>query len=188
MEQTRYAVFDGPRLDQYDPGSLESPLKPVAPGCLEGVVVMNFSLIGITVLSASCFVHEAHADCYTVYSANGGVTYRSTVSPVDLSRPLGETIPGRFGSGTSMVIANDETGCIQVALAAGAPPEGISRSEARAHIAKGRADAAPNHSQTGAPASLDGVFSDQSMQMRSSVGVTDPTPAATATVQRPERR
>jgi hypothetical protein len=149
---------------------------------------MNFHLFGLALLSASCFVQEAHADCYTVYSASGGIAYRSTVSPVDLSRPLGETILPRYGSGASMVIANDETGCIQVALAVGTPPEGISRSEARARIAKGRAEAAPNHSQTGAPASLDGVFLDQSMQMRSSVGVTDPTPAASATVQRPERR
>ena len=119
----------------------------------------------------------AQAACYTVFTGNS-IVYRSTTPPVDLSRPYSETLPLRFGSGASLIEANDETGCIQVVLAGGAPPpEGISR---------GRSGGAAKPRASAAPASLDAVFVDPSLQMRSSVGV--PEPASGAKVRRPVQR
>lgn len=40
----------------------------------------------------------AHA-CYTVYDAASRVVYRSTQAPVDMSRPLHDTLPQRFPGG-----------------------------------------------------------------------------------------
>lgn len=40
----------------------------------------------------------AHA-CYTVYDAASRVLYRSTQAPVDMSRPLHDTLPQRFPGG-----------------------------------------------------------------------------------------
>lgn len=37
--------------------------------------------------------------CYTVYGAAGAVVYRSTQAPVDMSRPLHDTLPQRFPGG-----------------------------------------------------------------------------------------
>jgi len=117
----------------------------------------------------------AQAACYTVYQG-ARIIYRSTTPPVDLSRPYSETLPLRFGSGTSLVEAHDETGCSQVVLAAaGTPPEGISRGGS---AARGKS--------TATPASLDGVFADPGLQMRSSVGVSGA--ASGPKVQHPVQR
>jgi hypothetical protein len=113
----------------------------------------------------------AHAACYTVYLGER-IAYRSTTPPVDLSRPYSETLPARFGSGASMVSAVDETGCSQVVLSGGAPPEGISRGSA-ARGGSGRPSNAARPRAPAAPASLDAVFVDPSLKMRSSVGVSE---------------
>ena len=89
---------------------------------------MKLPLICLAWLGAASAL-PVHAACYTVYQGNN-IAYRSTLPPVDLSQPYGETLPARFGSGASMIAANDETGCIQVVLLGGAPPEGISRGGA----------------------------------------------------------
>ncbi|MDQ2927129.1 MAG: hypothetical protein ABI330_12000 [Caldimonas sp.] len=52
----------------------------------------------------------ASANCYFVYSAQNQLVYRSTISPVDLSRPISEGLRGRFAGGHLTMIA-DETGC-----------------------------------------------------------------------------
>jgi hypothetical protein len=127
-------------------------------------------------------VLPAQAACYTVYQSNR-IVYRSTTPPVDLSRPYGDTLPARFGSGASVIEANDETGCTQVVLAGGTPPEGISRGGA-AGSGKTGGGAKPRSSD--APASLDAVFVDPSLQMRSSVGVSET--ASSAKVRRPAQR
>jgi hypothetical protein len=120
------------------------------------------------------------AACYTVYLGSS-ITYRSTTPPVDLSRPYGETLPARFGSGASMITTNDETGCSRVVLSGGAPPEGITRGASVARGERGRSAAKPRASD--APASLDAVFVDPSLQMRSAVGVSEA--ASAAKLQRP---
>ncbi len=125
---------------------------------------MKLPLICLAWLGAASAL-PAHAACYTVYVGNN-IIYRSTSAPVDLSRPYSETLPARFGSGASMVTTNDETGCIQVVLSRGAPPpEGISRGRSGGGGEKPKASAGP--------ASLDAVFVDPSLRMRSSVGVPD---------------
>lgn len=53
---------------------------------------------------------SASAACYTVFQADQTV-YQSTVSPVDLSRPLSETVPQRFGSGASMAMRQGDGPC-----------------------------------------------------------------------------
>ena len=98
---------------------------------------MKLPLICLAWLGAASAL-PVHAACYTVYQGNN-IAYRSTLPPVDLSQPYGETLPARFGSGASMIAANDETGCNQVVLLGGAPPEGISRGGA----ARSRPSTAP---------------------------------------------
>ena len=55
----------------------------------------------------------ARAACYTVYSGTN-VVFRSVQTPVDLSRTLHETVPRRFGAGSSMVIADSTDGCLSM--------------------------------------------------------------------------
>ena len=80
-----------------------------------------------------------------------------------------------------MITTNEETGCTRVVLSGGTPPEGISRGASAARGERGRSAAKPRASD--APASLDAVFVDPSLQMRSSVGVSEA--ASGAKVQRP---
>jgi len=127
-------------------------------------------------------VLPAQAACYTVYQSNR-IVYRSTTPPVDLSRPYSETLPARFGSGASVIEVNDETGCSQVVLAGGTPPEGISRGGS---AGSGKTGGAAKPRPSDAPASLDAVFVDPSLQMRSSVGVSET--ASSAKVRRPAQR
>ena len=129
---------------------------------------MKVSLICLAWLGMASAL-PAQAACYTVYLGTS-ITYRSTTPPVDLSRPYGETVPWRFGSGATMITTNDETGCSQIVLAGGAPPEGISRGGS---AARSRAAATAKPRPSDAPASLDAVFVDPSLQMRSSVGVSE---------------
>lgn len=139
---------------------------------------MKVSLICLAWLGAASAL-PAQAACYTVYLGTS-ITYRSTTPPVDLSRPYGETVPWRFGSGASMITTNDETGCSQIVLSGGAPPEGISRGGS---AARSRAAGTAKPRPSDAPASLDAVFVDPSLQMRSSVGVSEA--ASTVKVRRP---
>ena len=53
---------------------------------------------------------SAQAYCFHVYRGPLEI-YRSTRSPVDMSRPLGETVTARFGSGAYMVFVPDSTDC-----------------------------------------------------------------------------
>jgi len=138
---------------------------------------MKLPLICLAWLGAASAL-PVHAACYTVYQGNS-ITYRSTLPPVDLSQPYSETLPARFGGGASMIAANDETGCIQVVLSGGAPPEGITRGAA---AARSRSSPAAKPRASDAPASLDAVFVDPSLRMRSSVGVSE---AASAVKLRP---
>jgi hypothetical protein len=136
---------------------------------------MKLPLICLAWLGAASAL-PVHAACYTVYQGNN-IAYRSTLPPVDLSQPYGETLPARFGSGASMIAANDETGCSQLVLVRGEPPEGISRgAAARSRPIPASTAAKPRRSD--APASLDAVFVDPSLRMRSSVGVSEAASAA----------
>ena len=72
---------------------------------------MTRSLVALlAVAAAGALPAAASASCYFVYSAKNELVYRSTISPVDLSRPISESLRGRF-SGGRLVMIPDETGC-----------------------------------------------------------------------------
>jgi hypothetical protein len=52
--------------------------------------------------------------CYTVYDGNSRVVFRSSEAPVDMSRPLHETVPQRFPGGH--LVFDTETRCDEVAI------------------------------------------------------------------------
>ena len=64
----------------------------------------------LAALVAGTVPAAASASCFFVYSARNDLVYRSTVAPVDLSRPISEGLRGRFAGG-HLVMIPDETGC-----------------------------------------------------------------------------
>ena len=69
-------------------------------------MIRRISLV-VTLLALSA---PAYSSCYTVY-AGSNLVYQSTRAPVDLSYPLHETLPKRFGAGASMVFVPDNDSC-----------------------------------------------------------------------------
>ena len=61
-------------------------------------------------LSAGLFAHGASAACYVVYDANKQIVYRAQTPPVDLSRPLHETV-AQIAPGGTLVFSLDSQGC-----------------------------------------------------------------------------
>ncbi|MBC5784069.1 hypothetical protein H8N03_14045 [Ramlibacter sp. USB13] len=48
----------------------------------------------------------AHATCYTVYKADGTVLQEGSTSPVNMALPIGDTIPEKFGPGSTMTVSD----------------------------------------------------------------------------------
>ena len=72
---------------------------------------MTKSLIALlAVAAAGTLPAAASASCFFVYSAKNELVYRSTISPVDLSRPISDGLRGRF-SGGHLVMIPEEAGC-----------------------------------------------------------------------------
>lgn len=46
-----------------------------------------------------------HATCYTVFKTDGTILLETSTTPVDLTEPIGDTIPMKFGPGASMTIS-----------------------------------------------------------------------------------
>ena len=63
----------------------------------------------IALLCAQAF--GAGAACYTVHNKDGTMIYRADESPVDMRRPLGETVPAKFGTGATMMFSLTDTDC-----------------------------------------------------------------------------
>jgi hypothetical protein len=59
---------------------------------------------------AGLFSQGALAACYVVYNADKEMVYRSPEPPVDLSRPLHQTLP-EVAPGGSLVFSLDNFGC-----------------------------------------------------------------------------
>lgn len=79
--------------------------------------MMRFAIAVVaTLLSMS-----SHSACYTVRNASGTVVYQSLEPPVDLSKPLGDTIPQRFGERAGLVLSLDESNCPVIDLAEPVP-------------------------------------------------------------------
>lgn len=73
--------------------------------------------LNLLALTIACAVSaSASAACFTVLSKDGKTLHQSDTTPVDLSLPLHETVPARFGPGASMVFSMDTlaTDCIPV--------------------------------------------------------------------------
>jgi hypothetical protein len=61
---------------------------------------------GWLLAAASFFAISAQATCYGVYRADGTLLQETATTPVDLSHPLGDTVPEKFGPGASMIISD----------------------------------------------------------------------------------
>lgn len=58
------------------------------------------------------FAAASQAGCYTVINGKGIIVSQTSTPPVDMSRPLHETIPVRYGKGARMIfgVADDSCG------------------------------------------------------------------------------
>jgi hypothetical protein len=72
---------------------------------------MTRSIVALLAIAAAgALPAAASASCFFVYSARNDLVYRSTISPVDLSKPISEGLRGRFAGG-HLVMIPDETDC-----------------------------------------------------------------------------
>ncbi len=53
----------------------------------------------LAVLAAACCAATQALACYTVYDRDNQIVYNAQVPPVDMSRPVGETLPAVFPGG-----------------------------------------------------------------------------------------
>jgi hypothetical protein len=53
----------------------------------------------------------AHATCYSIYKADGTILLETSVAPVDLSQQIGDTVPVKFGPGTTMTMSGESLYC-----------------------------------------------------------------------------
>jgi hypothetical protein len=63
----------------------------------------------------------SQATCYLVYRENE-LVYQSSEAPVDLSVPLSESVPAKFGVGAVLVDAPDSQGCFERQVAVSSHP------------------------------------------------------------------
>ena len=54
---------------------------------------------------------QSLAACYTVYDASNKVIHRTSEAPVDMTLPLSQTVPVRFGVGASMIVSSNSDNC-----------------------------------------------------------------------------
>jgi hypothetical protein len=60
------------------------------------------SLVAAALLSTGI----AHATCYTVYRADGALIQEGPVTPVNMTLPLGDSVPEKFGPGATMTVSD----------------------------------------------------------------------------------
>ena len=83
---------------------------------------MNFKPFAIATALLSAGL--SHATCYSVYKADGTIIQETSVTPVDLTLPIGDTVVAKFGPGTSMTISETAFYCKD----RGVPVSGAPRS------------------------------------------------------------
>lgn len=72
---------------------------------------MTRTCIGLLAsLAVALLPTAASASCFFIYGPSNQLVYRSTTTPVDLSRPISESVRARFNGG-HLVMIPDETGC-----------------------------------------------------------------------------
>lgn len=62
-------------------------------------------------LAAGLLAAGAQASCYTVLNAKGDIVSQTSTPPVDMSRPLHDTVPVRYGKGANMVFGLADSNC-----------------------------------------------------------------------------
>jgi hypothetical protein len=66
----------------------------------------------VWVAAAACLLSGmAQATCYSVYKADGTLVREGSTTPVNLSLPLGDTVPEKFGPGASMTVSDHGVFC-----------------------------------------------------------------------------
>lgn len=58
------------------------------------------------VAAAMLAAGSAQATCFKVYTGDGKLILESSTTPVNLSLPLGDTVPQKFGNGAFMTISD----------------------------------------------------------------------------------
>jgi hypothetical protein len=53
--------------------------------------------------------------CYTVYDRSGRVVYNEETPPVDMSRPIHETLPARFADANAHLVFDAQADCDSIA-------------------------------------------------------------------------
>lgn len=56
------------------------------------------------------YASDVHSACYEIYR-NDAIIYRSSVAPVDMSRPFSQTVPASFGEGATMIYQDRSNSC-----------------------------------------------------------------------------
>jgi hypothetical protein len=76
--------------------------------------------LAFLIVAGLLLARGALAMCYEVY-AGDRLVYRSTTTPVDLSRPLHETVPAQFGRGAALMFFPIDAGCLNFDARVSAP-------------------------------------------------------------------
>ena len=74
------------------------------------MTVIRLAATTAAALMAGLFAQGSWAACYVIYGADKQIAYRSQTPPVDMSRPLHETVP-RIVPGGALVFSLDSNGC-----------------------------------------------------------------------------
>lgn len=53
----------------------------------------------------------AQATCYSVYKSDGTLLYETSNTPVNLAMPIGDSVPAKYGVGTTMTVSDHSVFC-----------------------------------------------------------------------------
>jgi len=121
-------------------------------------MISQLARLAVCAAALSSAANLAHADCYRVYRGNQAL-YSSTNTPVDMSRPLSESVAREFGSGATLVF-NRENDCPSFDLRVPGPSPVLSDTAIGSSSTTPRSAARGRRGASGgdAPADLSNVF------------------------------
>lgn len=79
--------------------------------CKKGKAMVARLRFGVLLGAGVVLAGAAQAACYTVMDTQGVVLSQTSTPPVDMSRPLHETVPARYGRGAHMVFGVADAPC-----------------------------------------------------------------------------
>lgn len=62
-------------------------------------------------MGALVLATAGHANCFKVHDGTGKLVLQTMDAPIDLARPLGDTVPQQFGPGSHLVFSADDSDC-----------------------------------------------------------------------------